>query len=294
MFPGLTRWEKAKFCGVCTASYVPVLDRWFCGTWEVEWIVPLIVVSLAFSSFGVFHFLVMPFLSNQRFWWYFLLIFLMVFLYCYYRTIRDGPGVWPFYWSEMEEHPELPREHDSLSGIISMDLQYQWAKDLPRPPRSTLAKSARRYVLRPDHECCYTTSWIGKRNHKFFILFNFYGFIYLSCFTILCVLKIGSVIDSNTFSFEIACLFIYGVLGANFTMTTGFFFLQSVTNTLKGVTEWEKFKELFENSPFDRGWRRNLEDVFGTSWYCWLLPTSPWTGMTNEQLARNYIPYANI
>ena len=278
MFPEVTVVERRGWF-----SYVAALDAWFWREWEIEWIPPAIVLFLALSSFGVCVFLVEYKAVVMG-------LFLWLFLHCYFLTIRDGPGYWPFYWAA-----NVPFTEGSLDGLITNQEQLEWARQRPRPPRSALARSARRFVIRPDHECCYTACWIGKRNHKFFILFNLYGFVYLTWFTLVTGARVIDWLNHADYTARTFIALLYCVLGMNFSMLTGYFCVSSIINMVQGVTEWETYKRILP-SAFDRGWLANTEDVCGPSsqLFCWLLPVSPWQGLTNEEISAGYVPYAEL
>lgn len=278
--PALTRVERHG-----QWSYVAVLDSWFWREWQTEWGPPAVVAFLTLSSL----LLALTLFQASRTIAMFLAFFGSVFFYCYFRTIRDGPGYWPFFWAA-----NMPQEN-SLDGLITTPEQLEWARSNPRPPRSALSRSARRFVIRPDHECCYTACWIGKRNHKFFILFNIYGFVYLAGFTIVAGARVFSWLNRNEFSFGVLVGILYVVLGLNFTMMTGYFGITSIVNMINGVTEWEIYKGIVP-SAFDRGCVENIEDVCGSRkmWFLWMLPVSPWEGLGNTEITAGYAPYVRV
>jgi hypothetical protein len=290
-FPGLTTYEShKKWC--FNFWYVPSIKTYFWGNWEVEPIAPGIVIVLAFSSLDILGFLVLS-VAHSALIFSFALFFFVLFIYSYYKIISEGPGYFPFYWREIVSHPELPLGNECPAGIISSPMQFRWAKRFVAPPRSALMETARRFVLRPDHECCYTSCWIGKRNMKFFILFNLYGFVYLSTFVFICgSFTIGRF---RTKKWPLVTLFlaIFSVLALNFALMTGYFGFTSLCNAVRGITEWEIFKEI-PVGRFDGGLCRNLEDVCGTRSCQWFCPTSPWKGLTNEDLISHYVSYESL
>jgi hypothetical protein len=85
------------------------------------------------------------------------------------------PGFLPFNWVETKRF--WYSWEDQLNGLAVTSLQVSFARAPPnRPPGSSFSSSAGRYVIRADHICAWIANWVGKRNHKQFILFNFYGF----------------------------------------------------------------------------------------------------------------------
>jgi hypothetical protein len=83
----------------------------------------------------------------------------------------------------------------SPSGIVASQKQVEWIETQTKPNRCIFSMSARRIVIRPDHFCGWTASWIGIRNHKFFWLFNFWGFVYISIFLIFDGIQIVDELD---------------------------------------------------------------------------------------------------
>ena len=188
-----------------------------------------------------------------------LFFFLFLFLYSFTLTIIEGPGYYPF--SYIHDDGNCP---SMWSGIQSTIDQYSWVQiQSKRPPRSTFFKTAHRYVLRPDHFCDWAGSWIGKRNYKFFVLFNFYGFLYLTLFTIYMIRSLILFCMNFSISVYFILSIIYILMGCFFSFMTGKFFVVSILNLLKNVTYWEI---LTHNDSFKlnkNNWIENFRDVFG-------------------------------
>jgi hypothetical protein len=224
-------------------------------------------------------------------------ILFILFLTNYIRTIIDGPGYFPFYWAFRDVLPpppiqgnELLSSDDTPYGIISKEEQHQWASQHKKPPRSILSKTARRMVLRPDHFCAWATVWIGKRNEKFFILMNLYSLLYLGLF-VLYVARHFVRLLSGTVSLTSFVMAAYGLAASAFGLVNATFFLTSIWDALGNRTSWEQWNGIEDR--FDRGVRRNLEDVCGGMDRCWTwpCPISPWKGKSSSELAEEYRAY---
>lgn len=310
-FPGFSTWERTKFCCTNNAVIVHNVDAIFLGHWEVNLPFPiavsviiigayLIEMTLILPDYGKPGIVLAPIVS----------VLFFLFIYSYYRIIIDGPGYLPFYWpmshtnsshqSNIDSHiNDSSQNNDSSSllhsddlspsGIVSNKKQHNWAKKRPRPPRSTLSTEGRRFVLRPDHICGWTSSWIGKRNYKFFLLFNFWGFIYIIIYLTLNTIEIIKLIQAEIPSPVIIIFFIFGFLAIIFMVLTGSFVISHSFQMFKNITSWEEWKNV-DSSAYDQGCIKNTEDVCGpiSKWYTYLLPISPWVEKTNYELIRDY------
>jgi hypothetical protein len=292
--PEKTSFESKKICHCLPVSYVAVLDSYFLGSWKIDLVAPCIVSLLSFSTLTVLLVFVVPSYEHPWKLSFCLILPFLFFVYSYFRAIIEGPGYFPFY-QFMISLGEIPSNFtDSISGIVTTHEQLLWLQEHPNPPRSIFSHSARRFVLRPDHECCYTSSWIGKRNLKFFILFNIYGFIYLSLYTIICGYYAFGFIVNPKNPIRGLIFTSFSLLGLNFAGLTGYYGFMSIWNAMMGVTNWEVENEMLTGIVYDRGICRNFEDVCGTrlSWYLWCFPVSPWSEQSNDELASHYRRYS--
>lgn len=295
-FPGYTIWEKGMCCGCISTAYVPAIDKTFIGHWEADFLAPVGVSVIMITSFLVFLLCAMPVLQHEAVYMIpIAFILLTLFGYSYYRILIDGPGYLPFYWSARNELPQEPFLNDDIHGIygmVSVDEQYEWLQIRVRPPRSIYARSARRFVFRPDHQCYWAASWIGKLNYKFFVLFNFYGVLYCSLYMIELIRATVVTVKQSKFTPSLIFLVLYIGIAIVFLIMTGNFFIVSFYNGTKNVTTWELWNG-FEQSKYDEGsCCLNLEDVMGSgSRLLWLLPISPWKGTTVTEMASAYGSY---
>lgn len=299
-FPGYTVWEYTKCC--CTNKAIQTLPKkvLFLGHWEVQPGFPIAVYTIILTSYLLAMFGIYPYFGKYGIPCSICLSFLcFMFCYSYGRTIIDGPGYYPFYFPM--GHDEEAAESDSLlgkndhspSGIVSTQAQIDWVKTRPRPARCIFSTAARRYVIRPDHLCGWTSSWIGKRNHKFFILFNLWGFLYIAAFTASDILILFSDLTGDILTWSLVFYLIYSVLGICFGIMTFSFAMQHIVQAMTNVTSWEEWNNI-SRAKFQRGGcKENMEDVCGPSnkWYLYLCPVSPWLEMTNDEIIAEYPHY---
>lgn len=302
-FPGFSNWQKTRCCCTTNAIKVDSVNGTFLGHWEVSPGFPIAVSFIIISSYLIGMILILPTYDNIG-------LFLMIpfsilfflFIYSYFRIITDGPGYFPFYWpnshisTQIDNNDDSPLLHSddlSPSGIISSTSQTDWVKNRERPPRCILSASARRLVVRPDHLCGWTSTWIGKRNHKFFILFNSWGAIYITFFSVIDSLSIYQELQSSEPSPIVSVYLMYIFLAVTFLLMTASFACSQMWMACHNVTSWEEWNNI-DPSRFDTGsCLGNCEDICGPKkqWYLWFLPVSPWEEKTNDDLIKNYSSY---
>ena len=301
-FPGFTEYRVRSFHGLFDLIEIPSIPATFIGEWEISCGFPIGVSFIIVSSYLLAVFSMLPRLKTTGSVIFFpLTILAFLFLYSYYRIIRDGPGYFPFYYplshreGDGEDVGLLEHDCGSPSGIISRREQDTWARKQKRPNRCIVSATARRIVIRPDHFCDWTQTWIGKRNYKFFLLFNTWGFIYICLFLV--VAFAASIIETNgNQSPIIGVYFIYIFTAFLFVVFTGLFMCSHCSQMCSNVTSWEDWNHV-PPDRYDEGCVRNTEDVCGSArqWYLWPCPVSPWTDMSNEELISGYtVDYGRI
>lgn len=296
--PPLSIVEDSRLC-CCPTKHIRKINAHFCGEWEVDLFMPIFVIFLIIASY-VSYVISMPSEYSKTTFWYilfpiFTFLFIM-FLVSYINTIRTGPGYYPYYYSVRDKvrgnegdallGPECP-----LSGVISTNEQYTFAHEGTMPPRSILSKSARRIVMKPDHLCGWTATWIGKRNFKLFILFNVYGFLYTGFF---CgtAWKVAAVLltDINNFGFARLMVLILMLFAINFFFFTLSFAWTSLCNACKNRTSWEEWNKISPET-FDKGCCNNMKDTCDENVCTWMCPCAPFKGKSNDELMSQYVVY---
>lgn len=282
------------------------IDELFLGSWLFKPLIPSILASLAIIGYFLACYFFFSWFTHSIFFMITDGIFLFLFLVSFFRLIFDGPGYYPFYWSQGETPYEITSNKDTLfkckfdptpDGIISNDSQLQWARQHKRPPRCIVSKTARRIVIRPDHYCFFGETWIGKRNAKFFCLFSFYELLYTGFISICGIFCLKYYIASNPeylydfwFYFQVVGEFValsFMSLGVAYT-------LSSFINLIKGVTTFELENDIPLEKIVHSTIKENIEDVMGplSKWYLYLLPFySPWNDVPNDQLIIGYKNY---
>jgi hypothetical protein len=172
-------WTEVNSC-CCCGPLVRLTDtrgrrRYFLRHWECE--PPILIMSSVLTAFclGTYFICVVPEQSTgvAVFSSLFILFFASLFLYTYFAAACMDPGFLPFTWVHTQRFWYSWQEQ--LDGLAVTEAQFAFARS-HRAPGCSFSASSGRFVIRADHICGWIGNWVGKRNHKQFILFNFYGF----------------------------------------------------------------------------------------------------------------------
>lgn len=215
-------------------------------------------------------------------------IICFLFVISYLVTILEGPGFLPYYYPYKAGKGEY---HDYISGVALTDEQEQYAKSLHPPPKVGFFHTVGQFVLRPDHFCGWTSQFIGKKNMKTFILFNFWGFIYTSLYLIFFFISFTDLIklDIVVACLSISFLLIYTFQALLFCIMTLIFFSTSIHNQCVDISQFEIMKSQQDNVeivPVEGQNCLNLQKAFGpaSKWYLWLLPIPAFHWCESDEL----------
>ena len=218
--PEETKWKQISTC--CGSPVIRLMpsDRVFCKYWEMSFCMPVLVVILTLISYFTFWISNFPELKSgyKTICPIIATFFLIMFQYTYFSAACKDPGYLPYDWIRTRKFkydwPEL------MSGLAIREDQKKFAQKY-KPPFASFSNSTGLYIIRADHICGWVTNWIGKRNHKDFILMLFYGFLY----SLFLIISRFFVKDGNSFlqsgyiflslmSFSIELLFSFLLLSA--------------------------------------------------------------------------------
>jgi hypothetical protein len=296
--PPFTVWERRR-CLCCRTAYVPAIDRTFIADWEVHPVMPFLVTFLIIGSFVTFVLVGIPTfpLIEQYILYPFISLAAVIFLWAYWRVLAAGPGYFPFYWdwARQNAYPKNPDDPWEIAGVHnSQQEQVTWIQIANRPPRSMFSSTARRYVLRPDHLCLWTASWIGKMNHKFFLLFNIYGILYCASVGAYAMRFAIAVFRERQITVWAVLFGLFGLAGVAFIIMTARFCLNSLKFGVQNLTNWEYWNQI-DNATFDHGSAiANLADIMGPPGLAWLCPLNPWPNASMDTIIGSYISYDDI
>mmetsp|Transcript_27435 Transcript_27435/g.72055 ORF Transcript_27435/g.72055 Transcript_27435/m.72055 type:complete len:311 (-) Transcript_27435:427-1359(-) len=222
---------------------------------------------------------------------------LVVFATSFYRTQSIGPlGPPPQFALTEDDMANL--EDGTYPGNIVTErrlpirtlahndcIRFCGACKALKPDRAHHCSVCRRCVLKMDHHCPWVGNCVGWHNYKFFVLFLFWGVIYLGTF--LCtiaplVLGVTST-HSRTSKSRVprrtgqAPILISFLLALSFTISMALMLVFHLFLISQNRSTLEGFAKINFAQPNKRGWRhasiyKNFEEVFGPLSYRWLLP----------------------
>ena len=293
--PDLT--QVHHLCKLCCLdfNYIPKIKKLFINSWEFSFFMPLLVSSIIFSSYYVYIHFCLKFLAfNHIYITIILTFFLILFFISYFVAFLEGPGYLPFYYPF---HINDEDDKYRLNGVVTSREQIEFISDNIPEQRIRYFKTARRYVIRPDHYCEWFASFIGKKNHKLFLLFNAYGFIYIGMFLVFdfwALLKVPSK-RKETFAFPV--LLIYALLAFIFFSFTFAMFIQSSIELSRNETTYEILKRRryqISKPKYQSTKIEAWEEICGSrhKWLLWLIPIPAFHGI-DEYLLVNQNPSTN-
>jgi hypothetical protein len=272
-----------RSCCLCRVAYFPDAKFTICGHWRIRLGRPILI---SFGFLAIFASFVYDLLSAERFpgrphtnlWTYVCLgvvSFLALCVACSYLVIIcRGPGYAPYNWAYIEDRN--PSWERAMSSLVIFEQQAEIARSSRRPAHASYSREARRFVLRADHYCLWTESWIGIRNHRHFMLMTAYIGLFALAYVAFRVLWVlGCVKEEFQYWWLIGAVATVAIVAAG-----GFglyHFAIAVQNLIVGVTSVERYKmerHGAPTTPSSQGCVRNCEDVCGhrALCLCWLLP----------------------
>ena len=227
---------------------------------------------LIFSSYFVFIKAALLIFSNSS-KFFFLIFFnaiICIFLILsYINSILEGPGYLDFSYPYplVDKSLSFINYSNNLSGRVTTNEQLQYIKSQKYPDSIHYFKSQKWLVLRPDHNCAWAT-FIGKRNHKLFILFNFYGSIFSAIILFVCLNSIVFCIKLNIIFNFIWILGLYFLISAAFCLTFLAFLIIDIHNLIHNVTRFDQLRRI----NYHPG--SGFQQVFGSKFFklSWLFP----------------------
>eukprot|EP01024_Parvocaulis_polyphysoides_P035729 TRINITY_DN31746_c0_g1_i1.p1 TRINITY_DN31746_c0_g1~~TRINITY_DN31746_c0_g1_i1.p1 ORF type:complete len:300 (+),score=14.17 TRINITY_DN31746_c0_g1_i1:209-1108(+) len=203
---------------------------------------------------------------------------IFMLLWSYLACVIASPGHVPHNWHPFgsdEEAAQMVEQQAYLLQIFDQEdpIRPRYCMKCAnwKPPRAHHDSVSRKCVLKMDHFCIWVINCVGLLNYKFFLLFLFYSWI--SCFyaSILLIYPLINFFENMKNPVELFTLFGF-VLDLAFTISlAGFIFMHyqllsgnktTIEVMKKGVNPW----------PFDKGRRKNFEEVFGRETWRWFLP----------------------
>ena len=245
----------------------------------------LSVIILGFLNLVLFH---------RAFGWadgrFIVLEACIMVVYCasYIGIIAVGPGYLPYYY------PYHCGDRDGLSGVVSNREQMEWVQTQQHPPHVKFFRKARRLVIRADHYCFWSSCFIGRRNFKFFCLFNFWGALYILGYAVWNIKGLHRLWNNFPYPYELSSCIIFAYLSVSMIIAGFFLTFQCIFIFSNWFAIW------FNLTQYDVHHRKKLgiyrldrvspvatcEYFFGpcSRWYTFCLPITAFPGMHDSEL----------
>lgn len=263
--PEATKWSKVE--NICPIAKLDGQNRLFFRHWEIKLTFPVIVITSVTVTFLVFITAVHPCLESHTLKVVSLTCVvssLVLFLWSYFAAVLMDPGFLPFNWYQTQRMKYHWTEQ--LSGLAVTHEQVEYALTHPRPTLCSFSRSFGRFILRGDHVCNWIANWVGKRNHKQFMLLQFYACIYTLA------LSISRFVVSQPLEQCSPTLGFFADMCAFLEIMISMFLLASAISSCIQLASNRTTIESWKNIQDTEG-RTFREEVCGSSpVVCWLCP----------------------
>ncbi|KAK9842045.1 hypothetical protein WJX81_005841 [Elliptochloris bilobata] len=208
-------------------------------------------------------------------------------LWAYFAAVLVDPGRVPAGWHPFGSDEEAAAELERLEFASYRPQERLAGSGRPRfcrkceawkPERAHHDSITGRCVLRMDHYCVWVLNCVGLLNYKAFLLFLCYTFV-------ACGLAAGLLAGTFVGIFRgleagtedparPAIVFVAFVIDAAFCLSLAGFLIMHARLVAANCTTIEMYeKRRTPDWPYNRGLRRNVQDVFGNSQLRWFVPT---------------------
>lgn len=272
--PDTTRWKKVTNCCGLSVLLVMPTDRLFIQHWEVSLCIPILIALVLIYSASIYSILILRYLANSSLKiisLFEVFFFLVLFIWSYCESAFSDPGFLPFDWIRTKK--TLYSWEEQLTGLAIRPDQIEFAQ-AHHPPFASFSEMSGRFIIRADHFCGWITNWVGKRNHKVFILMNLYGSIL--CLSMCFWTVYMMLLDIK----DIQSMFVHFTISMIFELFFGIyqfiFFCINISNAISNQTQIQQWKQL---QPARKNWCTGIREVFGNgNVCCYLCPTKAFHG----------------
>lgn len=255
-----------------------------CNHWIIKPVRPILITIFFLLIYALIAYQIIVYSANspnRKFAWIALGVISTVFLFLiisYFTVIIRGPGYLPYNYAYTRKKDLNWKE--TIDTFAVYQEQVEFARKNPRPPRSAFSVTARRFVLRADHFCLWTESWIGHYNYRYFLLMTFYAFL----FSLLSILSYHwwavyffvdhkDELKSAKSILSIIIPILTGIFLLIIVVMGAFYFIRGFKNLYKNITGIEHYKGV-NISIYNKGCLENFSEVCGKKYCClfWWIP----------------------
>ena len=287
--------ERHCCCEVAVIEYPnaisPGKKRYFWRHWEIRPI-PLFVVPLpVLFCLAVYWAAVFPGMGTGMKVASVIEIhlFAVLFLVAFYMTMFLDPGFLAYNWSETQK--EDPTWEEQLTYLAITPAQLRFVEEHEAPKRACFSRTAGRFILRGDHMSDIAGNWVGKRNHKQFLLMLCYcTLLCASLFVWRFYPDVSSKSRSSVlYGFDItACIIeiVFGIICFGFGA-------HHFVNLYDGLTEIDMWKAKrrrrneIERDDANKSSCDNFREVFGDDMFAWWICPCRASWKKDEEKARD-------
>ncbi|XP_051120175.1 probable protein S-acyltransferase 12 isoform X2 [Andrographis paniculata] len=217
-------------------------------------------------------------------------VLLVLLTWSYFMVAFRDPGSVPANWGVLpaqdskDENYNIPSNSftDNVSplsseGIERITVRYCNLCQNAKPPRCHHCSACQRCVLKMDHHCIWVVNCVGACNYKFFLLFVLYSFMETGMDTIILLPGFINFFRQaghhSSSPGRLAITFLAFILNLALALSLLCFVVMHVSLLLSNTTSVEVHeKKQAARWMYDLGWKKNIEQVFGTRKALWLFP----------------------
>jgi hypothetical protein len=252
-------------CCCCKIAQFHDAKMAICGHWKTSWQMPILIIVSACIVHGIFIWDTYATFPSKT--WLIVAFSVSGFAFlsmvtAYFAMIVIGPGYVPYDWAKSRQK-KYSWDYE-MAHIAHTPDQIAFARTTPdRPPRSSFSVSARRFILRADHFCDWSQTWIGIKNHRFFMLSCFWAAVYGLSNIAFRYFAIKMIVKKRKFHWE--CIFGFATILVILLVICfcAYHFILSCKDLIWNLTSLERWAGR-SASAFDNGMCSNCEEVCGT------------------------------
>lgn len=237
-----------------------------------------VVVPLSYGPMIVSGSVVLAILGVLVVLGYSLLIFMLVWSYFACVTTDAGrvPSGWHPFSDEQQARIELERMAYSDYYFDRRDPRrprYCKRCQAWKPERSHHCSVSGHCVLKMDHYCIWVVNCVGLLNYKFFLLFLFYTFMACLVSILVLIKPLISFFTDKLHGASAPFIFVAVVMDAAFCASIAGFLIMHGQLLVANCTTIEMYeKDRIHPWPYNKGIKRNFEEVLGRSKLRWFVP----------------------